>query len=71
MVVSVEPCSGCGVSGWGWEDNGYGGNGPVISFATGGQQTIRVQRREDGVSIDQIVLSAATYLYQAPGAPPR
>jgi hypothetical protein len=26
-----------------------------------------VQAREDGISIDQIVLSAATYLNRAPG----
>ena len=68
MVVSLEACSGCGVSGWGWEDNGYGGAGLYIHFATSGTQTIRVQRREDGVSIDQIVLSPATYLNTPPGA---
>ena len=22
--VVIEDCSGCGVSGWGWQDNGYG-----------------------------------------------
>ena len=22
--VGIEDCSGCGVSGWGWQDNGYG-----------------------------------------------
>jgi hypothetical protein len=31
-------------------------------------QTIRVQVREDGLSIDQIVLSAGTFLTTAPGA---
>jgi endonuclease/exonuclease/phosphatase family metal-dependent hydrolase len=30
---------------------------------------MRVQRREDGVSIDQIVLSASNYVNAAPGAP--
>jgi hypothetical protein len=29
---------------------------------------VRVQTREDGLSIDQIVLSPATYLATAPGA---
>ncbi len=24
--VNLEACSGCGVSGWGWQDNGYGSN---------------------------------------------
>jgi hypothetical protein len=33
-----------------------------------GPQTLRVQAREDGLAIDQIVLSPATYLTAAPGA---
>jgi endonuclease/exonuclease/phosphatase family metal-dependent hydrolase len=67
---SLEPCSGCGVSGWGWEDNGWGSGvlGPIVRFATTGPQTIRLQTREDGVSIDQVVLSAATYLSTSPGS---
>jgi phosphatidylserine/phosphatidylglycerophosphate/cardiolipin synthase-like enzyme len=67
--VNLEDCGGCGVSGWGWQDNGYGAGvlGPVVYFATTGPQTLRIQRRDDGVSIDQIVLSPATYLNSAPG----
>jgi hypothetical protein len=67
---NLESCSGCGLSGWGWEDNGWGAGvlGPVIYFASTGAQTIRVQTREDGLSIDQVVLSAGTYLSSAPGA---
>ena len=42
---------------------------PTIYFATSGPQTLRIQGREDGVSIDQVVLSRGTYLVQAPGAP--
>ena len=66
----LESCSGCGVAGWGWEDNGYGTGvlGPLIYFATSGPQTLRIQTREDGLSIDQIVLSPGTYLTSAPGA---
>ena len=68
--VSIEQCSGCALSGWGWRDNGFGigAFGPTVSFATAGPQTIRIQTREDGVSIDQIVLSAETYLVRPPGA---
>lgn len=66
-VMSVEACSGCGVSGWGWEDNGYSSDGELIYFATTGAQTVRVQRREDGISIDQIVLSSSTYRTSRPG----
>ncbi len=68
-VVSVEEGSGMGLSGWGWGDNGYGGLGPLVYFAATGPQTIRIQQREDGISIDQIVLSPAAFLQAAPGAP--
>jgi hypothetical protein len=64
----LEDCSGCAIAGWGWNDNGYGTLGPLIHFAKSGTQTLRVQAREDGISIDQIVLSAAKYLTKAPGA---
>jgi len=69
-VVSIEESSGAGLSGWGWQDNGYGVNvfGPAIYF-DGTQQTLRVQVREDGLSIDQIVLSPVAYATAAPGAP--
>ena len=68
-VVSLEDCSGCGEQGWGWNDNGYDTPGTLVTFATGGSHTIRVQQREDGVSIDQVVLSAVTYRDRSPGAP--
>ena len=68
--VNIEECSGCGLSGWGWQDNGWGVNvlGPLVYFATTGPQTIRIQTREDGLAIDQVVLSSGTYLNTAPGA---
>lgn len=66
----LEDCSGCAISGWGWTDNGYGLGvlGPLIYFDKSGPQTLRVQAREDGIAIDQIVLSADTYLTRPPGA---
>jgi glucose/arabinose dehydrogenase/PKD repeat protein len=69
VAVVIEDCSGCGVKGWGWQDNGYGLNvlGPALYF-TEGTQTMRIQGREDGISIDQIVLSPDTYLSTPPGA---
>jgi hypothetical protein len=68
--VNLEDCEGCGLSGWGWQDNGWGVGalGPVVMFSHSGVHTIRVQTREDGVSIDQLVLSARSYLLRAPGA---
>jgi len=68
--VSLEECSGCGEQGWGWQDNAYGAPGDLaapIYFATSGRQTIRVQVREDGLAVDQIVLSASRYAASAPG----
>jgi phosphatidylserine/phosphatidylglycerophosphate/cardiolipin synthase-like enzyme len=67
--VNLEDCGGCANNGWGWQDNGFGAGvlGPLISFATGGPQTIRIQVREDGFSIDQIVLSPDTFVTMAPG----
>ena len=67
-VVSIEEGSAAGLSGWGWADNGYGIAGEVVIFATTGTQTIRIQPREDGISIDQVVLSSQRYLSVSPGA---
>ena len=69
---NLENCNGCGVSGWGWQDNAYG-NGVTatkIYFNTTGSQTLRIQSREDGLSIDQIILSpnSSTFLTASPGA---
>jgi phosphatidylserine/phosphatidylglycerophosphate/cardiolipin synthase-like enzyme len=68
-VVMIEDCSGCGLMNWGWSDNGYGVGvfGPLVYFQTTGVHTIRVQVREDGLSIDQIILSPTTFLNSAPG----
>lgn len=71
LAVNLEECSGCGVSGWGWEDDGWGAvnrNGTTLRFPEGGRQIIRIQTREDGVSLDQVVLSAEKYLTTRPGA---
>jgi hypothetical protein len=68
--LGVEDCSGCAIGGWGWNDNAYGAGltGPLVYFETTGPQTLRIQRREDGLSIDQVVLSAERFLEVAPGA---
>jgi endonuclease/exonuclease/phosphatase family metal-dependent hydrolase len=67
-VYSLESCSGAGESGWGWEDIEYCGNASPIYFASSSAQTLRIQQREDGISIDQIVLSPSTYLSSSPGS---
>jgi endonuclease/exonuclease/phosphatase family metal-dependent hydrolase len=56
--VNLEDCSGCGLSGWKWQDNGWGLGvvGERVYFATTGTQRMRIQTREDGLSIDTIRL---------------
>src|SRR5688500_4725830 len=70
LEVNLEDCSGCGLAGWGWQDTGWGIGvlGPEVVFASSGTQRIRIQTREDGFTIDQIVLSPERYLRSAPGA---
>jgi hypothetical protein len=69
VTYVLEECDTCGLSGWGWRDGGYNGTaGPLIRFATTGLQRVRIQTRQDGLSIDQIVLSAQKYLNVSPGA---
>jgi len=69
-IVNLADCNSCHLSGWGWQDNGSGVNvmGPEIYFERPGAQTIRVQVKQDGFSIDQIVLSAEQFFTVAPGA---
>ena len=68
-TVNLEDCFGCGLQGWGWQDNGWGVGvmGPLLYFSSTGPQTIRVQVREDGMMIDQIALSPLSYLGSSPG----
>ena len=70
MVVNLEDDASVGVAGWGWQDNGYGAGvlGPEVVFTQTGLQTIRFQNREDGLVIDQVVLSPEQFLTGAPGA---
>jgi endonuclease/exonuclease/phosphatase family metal-dependent hydrolase len=68
LLVNLEDCSGCGVAEWGWKNSSWWKNqDPTVEFPTAGTKRIRVQIREDGVEIDQIVLSPANYLALAPG----
>ena len=66
--VSIEDGANAGLAGWGWQDNGYGTMGPLIYFAATGSKTMRIQKREDGLWIDQIMLSPEQFLTVAPGA---
>jgi hypothetical protein len=70
LAVNLEECAGCGIDGWGWEDDGWGAGdraGVTLKFPAGGYQSLDIQTREDGVSIDQVVLSSGQYLTKRPG----
>ncbi len=68
LVVNLQTCNGCAPDGWGWIGGAYWlSQKSSVSFSTG-SQVMRVQTREDGVQIDQIVLSPELYADKAPGA---
>jgi hypothetical protein len=68
LGVVLEEGSGAGLLGWGWGDASYGGIAAPIFFNQDGFQRIRIQQREDGIRIDQIVISAGRYFDGAPGS---
>ena len=59
--VSIEDGTNAGLSGWGWADDSYGAAGADV-FRGHRPAHLRVQVREDGLSLDQIVLSSGAYL---------
>jgi hypothetical protein len=68
LLVNLEPCRDCGISGWGWQNGAYWLTQPAtVTFATSGTHIVRIQTREDGAQIDQVILSPSRYLSAAPG----
>jgi hypothetical protein len=68
LNVNLQSCDGCVLSGWGWIDSAYWlSQQPTVSFPTSGTHTLRIQTREDGVQLDEVVLSPSTYLSASPG----
>jgi VCBS repeat protein/K319-like protein len=74
LSVNLEECVNCGVSGWGWRDDAWGAKGlasaVLLRFPPLGTgiTRIRIQTREDGVMVDQVVLSSNTFKTRRPGA---
>jgi hypothetical protein len=57
------------LNGWGWQNTAYWLNQPTtLTFSSAAMHTMRIQVREDGVQLDQILLSPTTYLINAPGS---
>ena len=70
VVVNLEDGPDTGLSGWGWQDTGYGAGvlGAPIVFIRTGLQTMRIQTARTALMIDQIVLSPDQFLTTSPGA---
>jgi hypothetical protein len=74
LAVNLEECVNCGDSGWGWRDDAWGAKDLISSVmlrfpnAGSGITRVRIQTREDGVMLDQVVLSPDTFKTTRPGA---
>jgi hypothetical protein len=68
LVNLATDGSGLSLNGWGWQNGAYWLLQPTtVTFVSSGLHTLRIQAREDGVQLDQIVLSSTAYLTAAPG----
>jgi hypothetical protein len=68
LVNLATGSTGSSLQNWGWQNDAYWlSQAATVTFATSGTHTLRIQIREDGVQLDQIVLSSTTYLNSAPG----
>ena len=69
LLVNLATSSdGSSLRDWGWQNGAYWLSQPTtFTFPTNGMHTIRIQVREDGIQLDQIVLSPDTYMNSAPG----
>ena len=67
MTIILQACKKSQLRGWGWTDNGWCSLGANVYFQNTGNHTIQIQVRQDGLSIDQIVMSPQSYLTTAPG----
>ena len=63
LLVNLATDAGASsLKGWGWQNGAYWlPQATTVTFPTSGTQTMRIQIREDGVEVDQIVLSPVTY----------
>jgi endo-1,3-1,4-beta-glycanase ExoK len=67
MTLILQRCTASKVQAWGWTDNGWCDLGANIFFQNTGTHTVRIQVRQNGLSIDQIVLSPQNYVSTPPG----
>ncbi len=68
LTLNLQSANNAPLNGWGWVDGAYWlTQSPTLAFSASGTHTLRLQTREDGVQIDQVVISRSTYLTTAPG----
>ena len=68
FTLNLQTSKNAKLNGWGWVGSAYWLTQPAtISFSGTGVHSLRIQTREDGLQIDQVVISPATYLSAAPG----
>jgi hypothetical protein len=68
LVNLATDSTAASLNNWGWQNTAYWlSQTTTVTFATSGTHTLRIQVREDGVQLDQIVLSPGTYASSPPG----
>jgi len=68
LVNLATDSTATSLNNWGWQNTAYWLSQPTtVTFPATGTQTLRIQIREDGVELDQIVLSPSNYLNSSPG----
>jgi hypothetical protein len=68
LVNLATDATAASLNGWGWQNGAYWISQPTtMRFAASGTHTMRIQVREDGVQLDQIVLSPIKFLNAPPG----
>jgi hypothetical protein len=69
LLVNLARDRSTSLNGWGWSNGAFWlSQAATVSFPTGGTHTLRIQPREDGVQLDQIVLSPQRFLNASPGS---
>jgi len=72
LVNLATDSSASSLDGWGWGNAAYWLSQPTaVTFPVAGPHTLRIQTREDGFEIDQVVLSPQTYRSSPPGGATR
>ena len=70
LVNLATDGTGGSLNNWGWQNGAYWlSQATAVTFPVSGAQTIRIQVREDGVQLDQVVLSPSRFFNSAPGGP--